>query len=708
MVPHLSLHLSPPFSGFPTMKSVSALVASPLASAFAVLASLLIVTGCGGGGGAGGSAAATIPTGTAAIPTISVALSDPASSAARTSITLGSPALATATVLDAKGKGVANTIVTFSTTPAGQASITPAAGTALTNAAGAATVQIDPANLASNGAATITATATVGTDTATGSISFNIGSATLGLSGLSAGSTALSAYGTRSITVNVTGVPTTTPVTVNFSSPCSAVSSGKANLPGSVQSVNGVAIATYKDNGCGATDTITASIAGTTVTKTVDLVVTPPSIASIQFVSATPATIVLKGTGGAALSESSIVVFKVVDNNSQPIANANVTLDLTTRSGGILLDNTSAGSVTKQTDPSGQVQVAVQAGTVPTPVWVNASTGGFGSQSTVLRVSTGRPAQDRFSLAVSTHAIEGWNYDGITTNLTAFASDRLGNPVPDGTAVNFIAEGGQVQPSCSTSNGQCAVVFTSTNPRPLNELPPVGFAGVTNGRATVLAYALGEESFIDQSPGNNVYDGVEAFNDLGDAYLDNNENSQWDAGEPFIPFGGGTSNCAVGILNAGGVATSPYAPNKAGSCDGLWGQAHVRQQNLIIMSGSTAFVNTARPDGNFVAGATPVNLSFPLAGSCQYTASLYLFDLNRNPMPAGTVLTTSGLSTSISSATPGGTPVADSTDSGGTPISVTIKLALDSCPLLAGAASANLNITTPKGLTTTYTLRFTP
>ena len=683
-------------------------VNSHLASTFAVLASLLLLAGCGGGGAGGTPAAAGTGSGTGGAPgaaTVTVALSDPVSGAARTSITLGSPALATASVQDANGKAVANTVVSFTSTPAGQVSITPSSGTALTGASGAASVQIDPASLTASGAATVTASAQVGTSTVSGSTSFSIGAATLGLSGLSAGSTALSAYGTRSITVNVTGVPTTTAVAVNFSSLC--VSSGKATLPASVQSVNGVAIATYKDNGCGAADTITASIAGTTVTKTVDLVVTPPSIASIQFVSATPATIVLKGTGGATLSESSIVVFKVVDNNSQPIANANVTLDLTTRSGGILLDGTSAGSVIKQTDPGGQVQVAVQAGTVPTPVWVNASTGGFASQSTVLRISTGRPAQDRFSLAVSTRAIEGLQYDGVNTNLTAFASDRLGNPVPDGTAVNIIAEGGQVQPSCATSNGQCSVVFTSANPRPINELPPVGYAGVTNGRVTVLAYALGEESFTDLAPGNNVYDGGEAFNDLGDAYLDNNESGQWDPGESFIPFGAGTSTCVVGIMNTGGVATSPYAPSKAGSCDGRWGQAHVRQQNLIILSGSSAYVNTARPGPSFVPGSTPVDLSFSTRGGCGVTVQLYLFDVNRNPMPAGTVLVTGGLSKAISSAEVGGTPLPDSTATGGTLISVAVRIADSSCPLTADA-SLDLKITTPKGLTTIHTLTITP
>ncbi len=662
-------------------------------------------------GGLTGAATTNLTIGANTQRQLSVVLTDPASGAARTSISLGNPAVATATVLDISGKAVAQTVVSFSTTPAGQVNITPASGTALTNSFGVASVQIDPASLAASGAATVTATAPVAGATVTGSTSFSIGLPNLDLSGMSTGNGPLSAYGTRSVTVNVTGVPSTTSVVVNFSSLCTAT--GKASLPASVQTINGVATATYKDNGCGQTDTITAGIAGTTKTASASLVVAAPGTASIQFVSATPTTIVLKGTGGAGLSESSIVVFKVLDNNNLPVANTNVTLDLTTRTGGILLDN-STTAVTKQTDTNGVVQVAVQAGTNPTAVWVNATTGSFNSQSTVLRISTGRPAQDRFSLAVSTHNIEGWNYDGITTTVTAFASDRMGNPVPEGTAVNFIAEGGQIQPGCVTSNGQCNVVFTSANPRPKNEPVVVDRAGVpspnaavNSGRATILAYALGEESFID-SNGNNIYDAGEPFNDLGDAYLDSNENGRWDPGEQFIPFGAGGSTCVTGIQNSTGFATSPYAPSKDGSCDGRWGQAHVRQQNLIIMSGSTAFINNAlpRPPGDPLA--TPLVTTFPLGGACQYTVGFYLFDLNRNPMPAGTTVSASNLSTAITSATPGGTPVTDSTAPGGTTISVTIKLADAFCPLTRGAVSFDLNITTPKGLTTTYPIVFTP
>ena len=48
-----------------------------------------------------------------------------------------------------------------------------------------------------------------------------------------------------------------------------------------------------------------------------------------------------------------------------------------------------------------------------------------------------------------------------------------------------------------------------------------------------MAYALGEESFIDAN-GNNSYDSGETFYDLGDIYIDANENGQWDPGETYV------------------------------------------------------------------------------------------------------------------------------------------------------------------------------
>jgi len=96
---------------------------------------------------------------------------------------------------------------------------------------------------------------------------------------------------------------------------------------------------------------------------------------------------------------------------------------------------------TATSDENGYVTTYVRSGTVPTPIWVVATVTGSSpvikTQSNSLTITTGLPAQNSFSLSVGTFNIEGWRYDGITTTLTILASDRLGNPVPDGTAINF-------------------------------------------------------------------------------------------------------------------------------------------------------------------------------------------------------------------------------------------------------------------------------
>ena len=77
--------------------------------------------------------------------------------------------------------------------------------------------------------------------------------------------------------------------------------------------------------------------------------------------------------------------------------------------------------------------------------------------------------------------------------ITAMLADRNSNSVPDGTVVNFVAEGGKVDGSCKTVDGQCSVTLRTQNPRP------------SNGRVTVLAYVEGDKSYLDKD-GDGVYD----------------------------------------------------------------------------------------------------------------------------------------------------------------------------------------------------------
>ena len=92
-------------------------------------------------------------------------------------------------------------------------------------------------------------------------------------------------------------------------------------------------------------------------------------------------------------------------------------------------------------------------GNVATTVRVTATVVGLsiGTQSDQLTVTTGIPDQDSTSLSIETLNPEAWNRDGIVDTVTIRLSDRFNNPVPNGTAVTFTTEGGQIVSQCLTT-----------------------------------------------------------------------------------------------------------------------------------------------------------------------------------------------------------------------------------------------------------------
>jgi hypothetical protein len=485
---------------------------------------------------------------------------------------------------------------------------------------------------------------------------------------------------------------------VAFSSPC--VSAGKATLISPVTSnvSTGIASSTYKDNGCGQNDLITATVG--TNTSSAYITVAAPATSNIEFVSAIPSTIGTSTASSSSLQTSSVVKFKVADSSHNGISGVLVDFSVVpdSKPGGLKLSGTSATS-----DSDGYVTVSLIAGTVPTPVWVVATVHGttLKSQSNSLSITTGLPTQNFFSLSVSTFNIEGWSYDGVTSSLTIIASDRLGNPVPDGTAVNFISSGAQVKSPCTITSGTCSTTFTSSADRP------------ENGRVTVLAYALGEKSFVDLPPANNVYDTGETFYDIGDPYIDANENFQWDPGETYIPSEtSGSSACVAQSLATIHPTSYWNALSKAGTCTGLWGQNYVRRSAVIVLSGSTAYLDTT----SVIQGDT-----------CTNSFYLTLTDVNGNPMPAGTTISaendnifykasifsggTQVVTQGTASVTFSGSPVANTNVSGGTGIYLTISggATCDTADSIIKypAGTVDLVVTTPKGLKTTFTIHVT-
>jgi hypothetical protein len=589
------------------------------------------------------------------------------------------------TLTSGSGATIQGAVVTFSTS-SGLVTFTPTSASALTNSSGVASVTLSAASVDSAGATYITASTSIyidGTDTTVTSnqVGISVSGGTVTLGTLTVGTSPISAYGTSSLSVPVliNGVPATVPISVTFTSPC--VSASKATISSPVTSSAGTAISTYKDNACASgssdiSDEIRAAVTSNpSVSVTNTITVHPTQVNNIQFISAIPATIGKKGTGSSTLPQTSLVTFKVVDSSGKAKPGIGVAFSLlpATVPGGVSLD-----PATGTSDDNGLVTTTVTSGTVPTPVWVVATTTVapiVSSQSNALTITTGLPTQKFFSLAVQTHNIEAWGYDNVPSKVTISAYDRLGQPVPDGTAVNFYTEGGGgISPAnCSTTGGMCTSTFLSQySSRP------------SNGRVTILATAVGEESFVDLD-GNDTYDSGETFYSLGDLYIDADESLNWESGEQFfLPY-----------ASEGSSACPDNALSKHNTCDATWSTNYVRRSNLIILS-STEPLETS--------------YTVTMGTNCLRTATLLLRDVNGNTMPAGTTISTannyvyyktSGATTNSTASVniDSGSPIPDSTSNSGTNFTITID-GTDCAAPNYPSGTVNVVVTSPKGLTT--------
>ncbi|WNC69860.1 hypothetical protein RI845_06890 [Thalassotalea nanhaiensis] len=484
--------------------------------------------------------------------------------------------------------------------------------------------------------------------------SFTEGKAGLTLSEITAGATSV----VYVEIVDADGLPYTQPVDVEFSSVCS--NAGFAALSSPVTSSNGIASSTYLAQGCSGDDpiTVSANAGGINLNASTTLSVLPASSGSIQFVSATPENISLKGVGG---QESSTVVFKVLDTNGNPVPNIDVAFALNTEVGGITMTPEVA-----TTDAFGLAQTVVNSGTVATTVRVTAGVLIDGqpeiySQSSLLVISTGIPDQDSFSLSADILNPEGWDVDGNTVNVTARLADAFNNPVPDGTAIAFTTEGGSIEPYCQTIGGACSVQWTSQQPRPEGILLGDNDPTIVNelgqkygGRATILAIAIGEESFPDLN-GNGRFDTSEfaAFGgndvsgrpyDLEEAFVDHNEdriyNPQDDTGEV------GGENEVFADFNNNGIHDAPDGVYNGSLCAedntncSATKSVNVRGELVLVMSGSSAnFVRQSTFDASEddllnIDDDDVVNITGENTGG----ASVIIADLHNQPMPAGTVI----------------------------------------------------------------------
>lgn len=198
--------------------------------------------------------------------------------------------------------------------------------------------------------------------------------------------------------------------------------------------------------------------------------------------------------------------------------------------------------------------------------------------------SSNRPTQRRFAMAAESYNLN-WNVLGATTTIEVIVADTAGNPVPDGTRVQFSAEvGGTVQTSCVLSGAtvdgseisRCTVEFAT--------IPSFSAAG--DGIVEVIAWLVGEEAYVDLN-GNGRYDPGEPFTDSGRIFRDDNHSQEYEFGFDELNLGE-TVNSAPGL---GGAACEPPThpqlipvPSVPNTCDGAWGLTLIRQSIQMATS----------------------------------------------------------------------------------------------------------------------------
>ncbi len=644
---------------------------------------------CGGGGtndgclnldpnrssalpGCSGSGGTTTPgTGTSTAGTLTLAMSD-ASGTATNNLTPGTPATLTTVLKDAKGSPVAKAVVSFETSDSSGV-FSPSTGTALTDANGIASVKLAAGTKA--GAFTVTASATVAGTAVKASATYTVSFPNLSLSDIAVSPSTLPAGGNASVTVSVLNgtTPYLPALSVAFSSPC--IAAGKASIGTPVVTQNGTAVASYTDKGCSSNDTLTATVVvpNATLTKSTTITVLPAVAGSIKFVNVSPSNIALKGTGGVGRPESSIVTFQVFDNNGIPVVGKLVNFvfgdsNTTTTTGGLTISPASATSAA-----DGTVTTSVSGGTIPTSVRVVATVAGSSpvltTVTSLLVVSSGVADQAHFTVGLTTGNCEGWDINQVCGEVEVLAGDHFSNQVPDGTVINFTSEGGVIEDSCATERGKCKVKLYSANPRP------------DNGKLTVMAYMIGEESFTDTN-GNNVYDTGEPFSDLKpDIFRDDDENGAWTAGEPCISTHP-NSTCSTpgdGIYN--GVLRVPQQPSA---------------QVLYISSSAVAQFSTSSAKINIITNP----ITCPAGGTTD--VQVQVTDLHDIWMPAGTVISFSTLfGTTSTTVIPASATVRNVVLGIGSAVNVPTYTVTVACPSPLATGQFIVTVRSPSGVETT-------
>ncbi len=545
---------------------------------FSALSLALALAGCGGGDGGtdviapepdtgitqpgtdtGGGTGGTPTAPVSEINITPISLVDANGNITRTITSAG--ASAQVRVTDELGDPIASALVMFSGEGVAFGTTN---GAVLTNEQGEATISVRPLQGTDTGSYQLTATASADGDSTTSpGYSFSLQSINVALTDIRASSSNLNSGGNTNITLKTRDMVNNVnqnDITVTFDASC-----GTFDNDSVVSNNQGDVTATYiaiddNDNLCEGTQTITVAPANNPSNRQTITV----NIASVEANSVVYTTTqeTRLGASNSGSSNSGQITFTIFADG-RPAANQQVVISKVFAPGDfsfITSNNQTARTVTS--DSQGQVVVNLYPGALPGPVEIKAalaSNPNVFALSKNVSVATGRATQNGFSVSLSKNVL-AIGTDGDTATITARLVDRVGNPVPNGTVVSFVSEGGRVTPNCATQNGACSVEFSTQNPRP------------TDSRVSVVAYLEGDKDYIDRDGDNQFSAGDVLTRNIGDFFRDDNENNRYDAnlGEFIYRRNASGATCAVSTFNQ---------PN-TGNCDsGL--QAILRYQFVL-------------------------------------------------------------------------------------------------------------------------------
>ena len=447
--------------------------------------------------------------GSASVGTIAI-------SAAPTTVNVGGSVAITALVRDSSNQPIpAGQIVNFSLSSATAGVLSSATGT--TSASGVASVTFTAALVPTS----VTVTASYPTYGLNASVNITITAPPPANIVSTATPTAITVMGTSSITAVVTDANGTavldgTQVTFTLSD------SSYGSLSNSTSSTSGgTGTATITFTAGNKTGAVTISIVAGTVTKTITVTINPAATGNIQFVSAVPQVIGIKGSGQI---ESSAVSFMVNDINGNPVSDGiAVTFQLQGPGGSEYIGTTPGSKTAAGSTVNGLATVILNSGNVAGPVTIIASTlvGGvtISSSATQISIGGGAPSAGHWNLATSQISMMGLSVSDLQADISAYISDRFGNyNILTGTVINFYTEAGAINTQGTTdATGKTSVKIRTQTPMPSDVSNAViadanpyfstepWYPGSTynynprDGWVTVLATTMGEEAFMDEN-----------------------------------------------------------------------------------------------------------------------------------------------------------------------------------------------------------------